>query len=139
MSIAKEAGITYDKDEEVLAELEASIVDSKTKIAKPSILAAKATIVVTNKRIMSIAGSKTGCKICCCCGSSARSVRYFNPKQITEIGYSMISSKKCCCGNNNFSIYILTSGVNRADIYLNNMQESAVQEVLNLMNSVITK
>ena len=136
MSLVEKAGISYDEDEEVLVELEASIVNTDRKLLKVTGLASTdATIVVTDKRIMAITGAK-GKKKCCCFGTSSRSVRYFIPSQITEIGYKMEVSKKCCCGKNDFVIFLKTSSHDGVDIHLTNMDEAAVQSVLKVIYGV---
>ncbi len=136
MSVATSAGIVFGEGEEVLVELEASLSDSgKGLNLMKNALSVNATIVVTNRRIMAISGATTKKK--CCGGAKKRSVRYFVPSQITEVGYKMESTKSCCCGKSNFSIYLKTSGCNSVDISLRNMNEKSVQDVIKVIYEVI--
>lgn len=144
MAMSSKTIISYDEDEQVLVELQASFVDTSKGAALKGAFkspTADTTLVVTNKRIISttgVAGKKSGCLAClCCCSSSNRAVRIFAPGQITEIGYRVTGKKSCCCGKSNFVISLHTSGVNSADFYLEGVDEHTVQNVLKLMYGVI--
>ena len=140
MSVATKAGIIFAEGENVLVELEASLSD-RGKGLRGHIVSAETTIVITNRRILAISGAKAKKKCNCnCSGAQTRSIRYFIPSQITETGYELSASKSCCCcccKNNNFKIYIKTSNADSIEIALNNMEEKAVQAVIDVIYGVI--
>lgn len=141
MATTSKTVISYEEDEQVLVELEAAFVDvSKGALLKKMNLSADTTLIVTNKRIIATTGIKDKKKgllsCCCCCASSDRSIRFFLPKQIAEVGYRVASKKACCCGNDSFVIFIRTSGAGSAEFYLTGVKEGTVQDVLKLMYSI---
>ena len=142
MATTSKTIISYDEDEQVLVELEAAFVDaSKVAVLKKLNLTADTSLVVTNKRIIATTGIKNKkkglCSCLCCCSKSNRSIRFFLPKQIAEIGYKVASNKACCCGKSSFVLFIRTSGAGSAEFYLTGVKEDTVQDVMKLMYSII--